>query len=144
MTGALHRLQERALMLGVEAQIRDPVFLKPGTGAIEIAGIDIDRQDLEIFTAEFRLYGIERRHFLPAGCAPGRPEVHQYGTTGKIRKREGFPVGPGELHIGGEARDVMHIDGGKLAPCMRRETLDHIHRRLADFRHSFRCCERRA
>ena len=43
--------------------------------------------DLEIRAAELGLQGVERRHLLAAGHAPGRPQVQQHGAAAPVGER---------------------------------------------------------
>ena len=61
-----------------------------------------------------RLEGVERRHLLAAGGAPGRPEVQQHHLALVIGQRMGAPLGVGEGRRGHRGR-VGPLQLGKPA-----------------------------
>src|SRR5215470_18464403 len=82
----LEVLEHLGAGVGVIAKARDPDLLEPGARLLGIAGVDIDRDHLELRAAELRLQLVERRHLLAAGDTPGRPKVKKHGAASPLRE----------------------------------------------------------
>src|SRR6266849_9595978 len=65
----------------------DSGLLQPVFRLVQIASIDVDRNHLEIRCAELVLQGVERRHFLAAWHAPGRPQIKENGPAAPVGER---------------------------------------------------------
>ena len=72
---ALQRLENIGRAVGVEAEIFDGDLLQKRFRSVQFRGVDVDRHDGEIRAAARSFKAIESRHLLPAGHAPGRPQV---------------------------------------------------------------------
>ena len=81
-----------ARRVGVVGELLYADVLEPGLRLVGIAGVDIDRDDLESRPAEPLLQRVERRHFLAAGHAPGGPQVEQHGAPAPIASVSGLPA----------------------------------------------------
>jgi hypothetical protein len=101
-------------------------------GFVGVAGVDIDRDHLEILAAELGLQAVQRRHFLAAGHAPGRPQVHQHGSAAPVRQLPGPAVSIVEGEVRQAQRGGRHGQGGHLALRQRRELVRKLDRRAAD------------
>ncbi len=100
-------------------------------GLFGVAGIDIDRDHLEILAAQLGLQAVQRRHFLAAGHAPGRPQVHQHRAAAPFRELPGLAVGVLESEVRQPQGGGRHGQGGHLAMRQRRELARKVHRRAA-------------
>src|SRR5215813_3806486 len=69
----LQALKNFGAAIGIIAQPIDADLPEPSARLFGIAGVDIDRDHLERWPAEFSLERVERRHLLAAGDAPGGP-----------------------------------------------------------------------
>ncbi|MNQ93388.1 hypothetical protein D3C85_1088530 [compost metagenome] len=61
--------------------------------------IEGERHHLEVWATELRLQPIQGWHFLPAGHAPGGPEVQQQHLAAKVGQAAHFPPGIDELEF---------------------------------------------
>src|ERR1700737_1205490 len=66
------------------AEIAEPgqigVF-EEGFRLFRIAGVDVDRNHLEILAPKLGLQAVQRRHLLTTGHAPGGPQIDQHGLA---------------------------------------------------------------
>src|SRR3984957_18081564 len=74
---AFEVLKHPGLSIAEKAELGEITVLEEFPGLFWIAGVDIDRDDCEFVAAELALQAIQRRHFLAAGHAPGRPQVQE-------------------------------------------------------------------
>lgn len=54
--------------------------------------LERERYDLSIVAPEIRLYAIQGRHFLMAGCGPSGPEVEQEHLPSEIGQAARLPL----------------------------------------------------
>ena len=75
----------------------------PDLAILDPAAVDRQGEHLEIWPAECRLQPVERRHLLPAGRTPGRPEIKEHHFAAEVgeRLRVAFAVREPELRHGG-------------------------------------------
>ena len=86
--------------IDVEAQRLDSDLAEELAHRFRALLVDGKRDHLEIGPTEPRLKAIQRRHFLPAGRAPGRPDVEQHEASLELGKRARPARTVQELHIG--------------------------------------------
>jgi len=80
-----------------------------------------DGQDLEILASELGLQGTQPRHLLPAGAAPGGPEVHQDDLSAVVRQpRLGAVLGGEDL--------VRDLDRGREHQFLQRVLAQRLER----------------
>src|SRR6202167_6232402 len=68
-------LKHLGAVVGIVSKIRDADLLDKMQRLLRIAGIDIDRDDVELGAAEIGLKSIELRHLFSARAAPSGPKV---------------------------------------------------------------------
>ncbi len=124
--GAAHDLQvlkHLGVGVGVIGEPVDADLLEPGARLVGIAGIDVDRDHLELRPAELGLQRVERRHLLAAGHAPGGPEIEQHGAPAPVGEVPLGAVGVAEADIGQAQRPLRDHERGDLAARERRDPL---------------------
>src|SRR6476620_2385351 len=97
-----HRFQlaeQLARWIGVEGKMRGSGLGEEVLRLIGAAAIDIHRHHLEIIAAERGLKFVERGHLLPAGHAPGGPDVEQHHLASPVAQgfRPAFAVNEADL-----------------------------------------------
>jgi len=117
--------------IGVISELGHAQLRQPGLWFVGIAGVDIDRHHFEAGTAEALFEGVERRHLLAAGHAPGGPQVEQHGPPAPMLKGERLALVVLEDESGQPERAFGHVDGGHLATRKRGHFLGQFDRRAA-------------
>ena len=84
--GGFQVLEHVGARVGIIGEVADADLFEKGQRLLRIAGVDVDGDDFEVRAAEFALQRVERRHFLAAWHAPGRPQVEQHGAAAPIGK----------------------------------------------------------
>src|SRR6476469_1017728 len=82
-----HRLQlaeQLAGRIGVEGKMRGSGLGEEALRLVCSSAVDVNRHHLEILAAERGLKLVERGHLLPAGHAPGGPDVEQHHLASPV------------------------------------------------------------
>src|SRR5690242_1184360 len=84
----LEVLKRAGAGVGVVGEFLYANFFQPGLRLVSVAGVDVDRHDLETGTAEPLFQAIKRGHFRAAGHAPGSPQVEQHCAPAPVLERQ--------------------------------------------------------
>src|SRR5262249_41650069 len=68
----------------VEGEPCDPDLVQPGSRLVAVAGVDINRDDLEFWSAQPLLECVQCGHLLAAGHTPGGPQVEQHRASAPV------------------------------------------------------------
>ena len=93
---ALQVIEHAHRGIAVELQRFDADLAQERLGLCIVTRIDIDRHDLEVIAALFRLQRIERRHFFAARQAPCCPKIDEQRLALEIREPHRLAVWRGE------------------------------------------------
>ena len=83
-----------------DGQVLDAHVREKGVDAVGGIAAGGDGQHLKIIAAHLGLQPVQRRHFLSAGRAPCRPEIHQQHLALPVGKGVVFPVAVGDGGVG--------------------------------------------
>ena len=83
---AFQVLKHPGLRIAEKAELGQIAVLEEIPGLFGIARIDVDSDDSEFVAAELALQAIQRRHFLAARHAPGRPQIQQNRASLPVRQ----------------------------------------------------------
>ena len=136
----LQILEHLGFRVGEIAEPMQPGLLQQGFRLVGVAGVDVDRHHLELGAAELGLQGVQRRHLLAAGHAPGRPQIHQHRPPAPVASDLSAARGVLEGQIGKLAAPWPMRQRGDFALDQRRHLARQIHRgRQAGSAPALRC-----
>src|ERR1700733_7073799 len=121
-------LKHLGAVVGIVSKMRDADLLEKMQRLLRMAGIDIDRDDVELGAAEIGLEGIECRHLFAAGHAPRGPKVKKHGAAAPIGQGVVMAGAVLESQIGKAKGRARHCQSRDPSPCQRRNPARHLDR----------------
>ena len=108
--GLFHRVEGADGRVVIEAEMFETDFVEEAARLFVRTAVDRYGDDLEILAALFGLQPVQRRHFLPAGRAPCRPQIDQHRLIecGKV-KRASFRVRERQRRQFGSGKGAHHL-----------------------------------
>src|SRR4029077_4727777 len=128
LAGGFQVLEHVRAAVGIIGKPLDADVLEEGERLLRVAGVDIDRDHVEVRAAEPALQRVERRYFLAARHAPGRPQVKKHGAAAPLLQAAVVAERVLEGQIGDQKAGMGHAQGRDLAMDQRGEPRRGRHR----------------